>query len=117
MSFLKRAQILIGDLWSCFSGQGIGKFTDIDEITAFADYRQVHIINLLIFMRCRIPQVLAYYGVLHYDANLSALLKTGNFDDVVCCFYAGNYPHQLLLEVLHSGDAVPLRFACHLSNQ
>lgn len=39
VSFLKRAQILIGDLWYCFEGKGLGYFHDIDEITAFADYR------------------------------------------------------------------------------
>ncbi|KAF6769679.1 hypothetical protein AHF37_12218 [Paragonimus kellicotti] len=39
VSFLKRAQILVGDLWSCFGGKGWGEFYDIDEITAFADYR------------------------------------------------------------------------------
>ncbi|THD24928.1 putative cobyrinic acid a c-diamide synthase [Fasciola hepatica] len=63
VSFLKRAQIIVGDLWSCFAGHGVGAFTDIDEITAFADYR--------------IPQVLVYFGVLQYDAKLSGLLKKG----------------------------------------
>ncbi|VDP70069.1 unnamed protein product [Echinostoma caproni] len=63
VSFLKRAQILVGDLWSCFGGKGVGMFTDIDEITAFADYR--------------IPQVLVYFGVLHYDTELCSLLRNG----------------------------------------
>jgi len=36
---LKRAQILVADLWACFEGQGLGAFADIDAITMFADYR------------------------------------------------------------------------------
>ncbi|KAL7312295.1 hypothetical protein PS15m_008074 [Mucor circinelloides] len=36
---LKRAQILIADLWACFDGQSYGEFNDIDSITMFADYR------------------------------------------------------------------------------
>ena len=39
MHILKRAQILVADLWACFEGQGLGAFTDIDTITMFADYR------------------------------------------------------------------------------
>ncbi|KAF5298334.1 hypothetical protein FQR65_LT01112 [Abscondita terminalis] len=34
----KRAQILIGDIWACFQGKGLGKFNDIYKITMFADY-------------------------------------------------------------------------------
>src|SRR4051794_25804812 len=37
--FLKRAQILVADLWACFQGEGVGAFPDIDKITMFADYR------------------------------------------------------------------------------
>ena len=39
MHILKRAEILVADLWACFEGQGLGAFTDIDTITMFADYR------------------------------------------------------------------------------
>ncbi|XKL63846.1 hypothetical protein PGB90_006210 [Kerria lacca] len=65
VAIYKRAQILIGDLWSCFEGKGLGAFTDIDTITMFADYR--------------VPQVLCYFGVLQYPDSL--LLKL--LDDVV----------------------------------
>ena len=34
--FLKRAQILIADLWACFDGKSWGEFDDIDQVTAFA---------------------------------------------------------------------------------
>lgn len=39
VTFYKRAQILVADIWGCFEGQGIGFFADIDCITMFADYR------------------------------------------------------------------------------
>jgi hypothetical protein len=41
VSLHKRAQILIGDIWACFQGEGLGAFDDIDTITMFADYRYV----------------------------------------------------------------------------
>lgn len=34
--FLKRAQILVADLWACFDGGGYGRFDDIGVITMFA---------------------------------------------------------------------------------
>ena len=34
--FLKRAQILVADLWAAFDGHGYGAFDDIDKITMFA---------------------------------------------------------------------------------
>jgi hypothetical protein len=34
--FLKRAQILVADLWAAFEGEGYGEFNDIDKITMFA---------------------------------------------------------------------------------
>ena len=39
VSILKRAQILVADIWALFKGQGIGEFHDIDSLTMFADYR------------------------------------------------------------------------------
>ncbi|CAH8579632.1 unnamed protein product [Schistosoma curassoni] len=65
VSFLKRAQILIGDLWYCFEGKGLGYFHDIDEITAFADYR--------------VPQVLYYFGAIEYSEDLTKRIRNGIF--------------------------------------
>ncbi|KAJ8926322.1 hypothetical protein NQ314_021307 [Rhamnusium bicolor] len=62
VAIYKRAQILIGDIWACFSNRGIGYFQDINEITAFADYR--------------IPQTLLWYGVFEYSRDLLERLKT-----------------------------------------
>ncbi|XP_012273350.1 queuosine salvage protein isoform X2 [Orussus abietinus] len=61
VSFYKRAQILIGDVWACFRGEGIGAFHDIDKITMFADYR--------------IPQVLAHFGAMRYSNTLLSALQ------------------------------------------
>ena len=56
VSFMKRAQILISDLWSLFEGKGLGKFDDIDSLTMFADYR--------------VPQSLQYFGAFKYSNEL-----------------------------------------------
>ena len=42
VSFYKRAQILVADIWGLFKGQGLGQFHDIDCISMFADYRYIH---------------------------------------------------------------------------
>jgi hypothetical protein len=61
VGFYKRAQILIADIWACFEGEGLGSFEDIDSITMFADYR--------------VPQALAYFGVLEYSEDLTRRMK------------------------------------------
>ena len=63
VSFYKRAQILISDLWACFEGQGWGYFTDISHLTMFADYK--------------VPQSLLHLGVMKYTNNLMEKLKRG----------------------------------------
>lgn len=63
VSFYKRAQILVADLWACFAGKGFGEFHDIGTLTAFADYR--------------VPQVLVFFGALHYSDHLNQLLGEG----------------------------------------
>lgn len=62
VSLYKRAQILIGDLWACFRGEGLGSFSDLYQITMFADYR--------------VPQVLVHFGSLEYNDELMAVLKS-----------------------------------------
>lgn len=60
---LKRAQILIGDIWACYRGSGLGFFDDIMKLTMFADYR--------------VPQVLVHYGALEYSQELLQILDAG----------------------------------------
>ena len=54
--FLKRAQILVSDIWGAFYGKGIGRFEDLFYLTAFADYK--------------IPQILYHKGILEYSPGL-----------------------------------------------
>ncbi|KAI9245972.1 hypothetical protein BY458DRAFT_484773 [Sporodiniella umbellata] len=58
---LKRAQILIADLWACFDGTDYGRFDDIDSVTMFADYR--------------VPQALYQLGLLSYSPKLIERLE------------------------------------------
>lgn len=74
VSFYKRAQILVGDIWSCFENKGLGHFKDINKITMFADYR--------------VPQALVYLDCLEYSDTLlkkleeNTLLRNGEADEV-----------------------------------
>lgn len=54
---LKRAQILISDLWGAFDAKPPGNFRDMDRLTAFADYK--------------LPQMLRSVGILQYSAELA----------------------------------------------
>lgn len=56
--FLKRAQICVADLHAAFHGESWGKFDDLGDLTAFADYK--------------LPQLLRREGVLDYAASLAA---------------------------------------------
>src|SRR5436305_140444 len=55
--FFKRAQICVADLYGAFGGQQWGKFTDIVQLTAFADYK--------------LPQVLRHCKVIVYNSTLA----------------------------------------------
>ncbi|XP_015786129.1 queuosine salvage protein [Tetranychus urticae] len=63
IGFYKRAQLLIGDIYACHEGKGLGKFDDIQDITMFADYR--------------VPQCLYYLGVINYRDELLRRLSAG----------------------------------------
>lgn len=56
--FFKRAQLSAADLSIAFGGQGLGRFTDLERLTIFAD-------NL-------VPHVLRVDGVLAYEPELAA---------------------------------------------
>jgi hypothetical protein len=55
--FWKRAQIFAYDLHLAFGGKGLGNFIDIEDLTAFADYK--------------LPQVLRHLGVISYESELA----------------------------------------------
>ncbi|HYL41984.1 MAG TPA: queuosine salvage family protein [Ktedonobacteraceae bacterium] len=55
--FFKRAQICVADLYGVFGGKSWGAFTDLHQLTAFADYK--------------LPQVLRHLKVLEYHPTLA----------------------------------------------
>ena len=59
----KRAQITAADLHRAFAAEGLGRFDDLDRLTAFAD-------NL-------VPHVLRIDGVLSFDDDLVARIEHG----------------------------------------
>jgi Potential Queuosine, Q, salvage protein family len=63
VAIYKRAQILVGDVWACYRGEGLGHFDDIIDVTMFADYR--------------VPQVLVHFGALKYSNELMDKLQSG----------------------------------------
>jgi hypothetical protein len=72
--FYKRAQIFAMDLYAAFGGKRWGHFEDLDELTAFADYK--------------LPQVLRHVGILRYAEELAhkvdqkILLEAGSAEEV-----------------------------------
>lgn len=58
--FYKRAQILAGDLAGALEGTPVGALDDLDQLTAFADYK--------------VPQVLRGLGILRYSDRLAATI-------------------------------------------
>ena len=65
---MKRSQLVIADLWACANASkekteftDLCDFTDIDQLTAFADYR--------------VPQTLLDAKVLEYSEELIKILK------------------------------------------
>ncbi|MCO5216462.1 MAG: queuosine salvage family protein [Thermomicrobiales bacterium] len=60
--FYKRAQIMVGDLSGGLAGSPLAEFYDLDQLTAFADYK--------------VPQILRALGVLVYDDVLAATIAT-----------------------------------------
>lgn len=105
VSFYKRAQILVADIWACFEGTGLGAFDDIESITMFADYR--------------VPQVLNYFGVLKYSEALQDRLTKGEMftsgerQEVElrgCCIWAVELLRDKLSELM--GPEAVARHAC-----
>lgn len=60
--FYKRAQILIGDLAGGLTGSPLAEFDDLDQLTAFADYK--------------VPQILREMGVLVYGDELASVVDS-----------------------------------------
>ncbi len=61
VQFYKRAQILIADLHGALGGIEFGAFDDLDQLTAFADYK--------------VPQILRQFGILRYHPGLAETIR------------------------------------------
>ncbi len=72
--FYKRGQIFAADLYGAFDGKDWGRFTDMDNLTAFADYK--------------LPQVLRHLGILRYEQTLvhkidqNILVEVGSHEEI-----------------------------------
>jgi hypothetical protein len=72
--FFKRAQLCVADLHAAFGDSEWGAFTDMDQLTAFADYK--------------LPQVLRHLGALDYHPSLAerideqALVEAGSEEEI-----------------------------------
>lgn len=60
--FYKRAQILVGDLAGGLSGSELVQFHDLNQLTAFADYK--------------VPQILREMGILIYEEELASTVNS-----------------------------------------
>lgn len=60
--FYKRAQLLTADIFQAFNGKGPGKFHNIDQLTACADYK--------------LPMVLRELGIFNYSDELANLIDS-----------------------------------------
>jgi hypothetical protein len=68
--FLKRAQICVADLHGAFDGRSWGAFSDLEQLTIFADYK--------------LPQVLRHYGALVYAPGLAERVDRQELLDSGC---------------------------------
>ena len=99
--FYKRAQITAADLHRAFGDAGPGRFTDLDQLTLFAD-------NL-------VPHVLRQAGVLVYEPGLSAridageLLEPGSPEEVEIRASAVHAVESMVEELAAAGIPLPAR--------
>ncbi len=96
--FFKRAQLCVADLYGSFGGKSWGAFTDLDQLTAFADYK--------------LPQVLRHFGVLEYHPTLAEridnkeLLEPGSEEEVELRAATIWACELLRREMAHSGRSI-----------
>jgi hypothetical protein len=72
--FFKRAQLMAADLALAFNGQGLGRFTDLDRLTMFADNLVPHVL--------RIDELLNYDESLAHRIDTEELIPAGSPEEV-----------------------------------
>jgi len=72
--FLKRAQILVNDLYLAFDGKGYGEIEDVNKLTMFADNLLPHFF--------RINEILIYNNSLLQKINNGVLIKKGSKEEI-----------------------------------
>jgi hypothetical protein len=72
--FYKRAQIMAADLALAFQGQSWGRFTDLDQLTIFADNLVPHVL--------RIDGILIYENPLLNMINNESLIPAGSEEEI-----------------------------------
>eukprot|EP00850_Spirogloea_muscicola_P015034 SM000112S23976 [mRNA] locus=s112:93051:95138:+ [translate_table: standard] len=99
IALYKRAQIFVGDIWGAFRGEGLGSFSNMEDLTMFADYL--------------VPAILREWGVLIYGDRLAAqidnklLVPAGSEEEVelrACTVDAVESLRKLL--TLHNNQVV-----------
>ena len=98
ITFYKRAQLTAADLSLAFSGRGLGRFDDLQNLTIFADNLVPHVLrvdNILIY-----PQAL----IAHIDAG--KLIPAGSTEEIEIRACALHAVEQLKAALHSSGHAI-----------
>jgi hypothetical protein len=96
--FYKRAQITAADLAIAFGGQGYGAFTDLSQLTIFADNLVPHVL--------RVDGILTYAPELLARINAEALIPAGSPEEVEIRACALHAVEQIVAVLRAQGEPV-----------
>jgi len=95
----KRAQLVSADLHRAFAGRGLGRFEDLDRLTAFADNLVPHVL--------RVDRVLTYDDALVERIDSGQLLVAGSPEEVEIRALGVHAVEQLRAALADEGHDVP----------
>ena len=96
VAFYKRAQLTAADLALAFGGTGWGSFSDLDQLTIFADNLVPHVL--------RVDNILTYEKSLLNRINAGELIPAGSKEEIeirACAVYAVELIKQNLQQAGH----------------
>jgi hypothetical protein len=96
--FYKRAQLISADLALAFSGQGPGRFDDLEQLTIFADNLVPHVL--------RVDRVLLYDPSLAERIDREELIAAGSPEEVEIRACAVHAVERIVTELRSAGNAV-----------